>query len=98
MRKGWLEVAERIYKEGYEQGFAQGEAERMILITLKLRGIEVPDAVLHRLRACRDLDQLKAWAKRAAHATDAADIFDGDGDCEGHGDIDGDGDGDGDQA
>ncbi|MFD7473125.1 hypothetical protein ACFV8Z_13270 [Streptomyces sp. NPDC059837] len=46
---------------------------------LKWRDIEVPDPVRLRVRACSDLDQLKAWSERAIHVTEAADLFDDDG-------------------
>ncbi|MFF5855705.1 hypothetical protein ACFY8B_08720 [Streptomyces sp. NPDC012751] len=47
----------------------------MIVKVLEWRGIPVPDTVRARVNACTDLDQLKVWAQRAVHATDAAELF-----------------------
>ncbi len=47
----------------------------MVLGILGWRSIPVTDAVRERVEACSDLDQLEAWAQRAVHATDAAELF-----------------------
>ncbi|MBP2049585.1 hypothetical protein J2Z21_002516 [Streptomyces griseochromogenes] len=47
----------------------------MVLRILEWRGIPVTDAVREQVEACTDLDRLEAWAQRAVHATDAAELF-----------------------
>ncbi|MFF8730390.1 hypothetical protein ACF073_28505 [Streptomyces sp. NPDC015171] len=73
-------LAEQVREEGREQGLEQGKAEakaEMVLHILEWRGIPVPDTVRRRVETCTDLDQLEAWAQRAVHATDAAELFAG---------------------
>jgi hypothetical protein len=42
---------------------------------LGARDVEIPNAVRERIMACEDIAQLERWLGRAAHATDAQDIF-----------------------
>jgi hypothetical protein len=67
-------VAEKVREETRVE-----ERAEMTLRTLELRGIEVPDSVRLRVKACSDLDQLKVWSERAVHVTQAVQLFDGDG-------------------
>lgn len=67
-------LAEQVREEGREQGKAEASAE-MILHILEWRSIPVPDSVRERVQSCTDLDQLEAWAQRAVHATNAAELF-----------------------
>ncbi|MFF4502062.1 hypothetical protein [Streptomyces sp. NPDC001401] len=63
-------LAEQIREEGrVEVGI------EMVLRILEWRGIPVSAAVRKQVRACSDPDQLTAWAQRAVHATDAAELF-----------------------
>ncbi|MEU6506816.1 hypothetical protein [Streptomyces sp. NPDC046942] len=81
-------LAEQVREEGREEGREQGlergleqgrieDRRQMVLRILEWRGITVPDSVRERVGTCTDLDQLEAWAKRAVHATDAAELFAG---------------------
>lgn len=65
-------LAEQVREEGRIQ-----DRQEMTLRILEWRGIEVPDSVRERVSACTDLDQLEAWAQRAVHAADAAELFAG---------------------
>ncbi|WP_405881896.1 hypothetical protein OG762_26690 [Streptomyces sp. NBC_01136] len=55
------------------------ERAEMTLRTLELRGLQVPDSVRLRVKACSDVDQLKIWWERAIHVTEATELFDDDG-------------------
>ncbi|MEU2228247.1 hypothetical protein [Streptomyces sp. NPDC018347] len=71
-------LAEQVRAEGREQGRQEGRVEglrQMIVEMLEWRSIPVPDTIRERVNACTDLDQLKVWAQRAVHATDAAELF-----------------------
>ncbi|WEO97280.1 hypothetical protein A6P39_026505 [Streptomyces sp. FXJ1.172] len=57
-----------------KQGRAEAKAE-MVLQILEWRKLPVPDAVRERVQSCTDLGRLEAWAQRAMHATDAAELF-----------------------
>ncbi|MGW1502070.1 hypothetical protein ACWCQW_26490 [Streptomyces mirabilis] len=67
-------VAQKLREEARVEDWSE-----VILNILKWRDIEVPDSVRLRVRACSDLDQLKAWSERAIHVTEAAELFDDDG-------------------
>ncbi|WP_329533786.1 hypothetical protein OG568_29945 [Streptomyces sp. NBC_01450] len=67
-------VAQKLREETRVEDWSE-----VILNILKWRDIEVPDPVRLRVRACSDLDQLKAWSERAIHVTEATDLFDDDG-------------------
>jgi hypothetical protein len=62
-------------EEGKAEGKAEGEAESVLRV-LAVRGVEVPDDVRARIRACSDLRQLEVWLERAVSADCAADLFD----------------------
>lgn len=63
-------LAEKVREEGRVE-----ERAEMTLNILRWRGIDVPEAVRVRVEGCYDRDQLEAWARRAVHATAAADLF-----------------------
>ncbi|WP_435283716.1 hypothetical protein [Streptomyces koelreuteriae] len=67
-------VAEQVRDEGREEGRVEERAE-MTLRILDWRGIGVPEAVRARVESCTDPDQLTAWAERALHVTNAAQLF-----------------------
>ncbi|MEV5492326.1 hypothetical protein AB0L47_30880 [Streptomyces bobili] len=63
-------LAEEVREEGRVEALAE-----VILRILRVRGIDVPDAVRARVEACRDVDQLIRWLERAVHAARADDLF-----------------------
>jgi hypothetical protein len=69
------DFARRYYGEGEARGKAEGAA-RAVLVFLEARGIEVPDQAFEHIARCTDLDQLDAWARRAATAKKVLDLFD----------------------
>ncbi|MFJ8360517.1 hypothetical protein [Streptomyces sp. NPDC093984] len=72
-------LAEQVREEGREEGREQGRLEDRAGMTLRIlewRGIPVPDFVRERVQGCTDLRQLGVWARRALHASDAAELFD----------------------
>ena len=65
--------------EGKAQGVAEGEAQgrRSSLLELcEAKGLELSDDQRIRISTCTDLDQLKAWVKRAITAETADALFD----------------------
>lgn len=66
-------VADQMRDEGRIE-----ERIKMTLRTLELRGLQVPESVRLRVKACSDLDQLEVWSERAIRVTDAAELFDDD--------------------
>jgi hypothetical protein len=65
--------------EGIAEGRAEGKAEgwvRSVLKVLAVRGVDVPDDVRARIRACSDLRQLEVWLERSVGANCVADLFD----------------------
>ncbi|MBO0871322.1 MAG: hypothetical protein J2P15_22435, partial [Micromonosporaceae bacterium] len=65
--------ARRYYGDGKAEGKAEGEADA-VLAVLDARGVEVPVQDRERIASCRDLDQLKAWVRRAATANKIQDL------------------------
>ncbi|WP_194814695.1 hypothetical protein [Nocardia sp. XZ_19_385] len=64
--------------EGLNTGRAEGRAEsaaQAVLAVLDTRGFEIPDALRARITECRDVDQLKAWLRRAITITDPSELF-----------------------
>jgi hypothetical protein len=55
-------------------GRAAGEAA-MVLEVLAARDVDVPAGAREHITACTDLDQLRAWARRAATADSIEDLF-----------------------
>ncbi|MDX3574893.1 hypothetical protein PV648_37525 [Streptomyces sp. ID05-47C] len=71
-------LAEEVREEGRKEGREAGRVEVFadaVLRILRVRGIDVPDAVRARVEACRDVDQLIRWLERAVHAARADDLF-----------------------
>jgi predicted transposase YdaD len=60
--------------EGRVEGRAEGEADALLRV-LAARGVEVPEDVHARIRACMDMGQLNTWLDRAAAATSITDLF-----------------------
>lgn len=54
----------------------EGRAEALLLV-LEARGIDIPDEIRERITGCDDPGLLRRWLTRAATATAAAEIFDG---------------------
>jgi len=64
--------------EGRAEGHAEGRTEgaaRSILLVLEKRRIPVPDEMLERILACRDIGILDEWLERAMRASCAEEIF-----------------------
>jgi hypothetical protein len=59
---------------GREEGRAAGEA-RALLLVLRSRGIDVPDAAARRIEDERDDGRFEMWIRRAATATTIDDVF-----------------------
>ena len=57
-----------------DEGRAEGVA-RSILLVLEKRRIPVPDEMLERILACRDIGILDEWLERAMRASCAEEIF-----------------------
>jgi hypothetical protein len=58
---------------------AQGrteEAARALLMVLRARGVEVPDAVRERILAQKDPERLERWLEKAAVASSVAEVLD----------------------
>ncbi|KUO21898.1 hypothetical protein [Streptomyces dysideae] len=68
--KSWL--AEEIRDEGRVQKGAEA-----VLLVLEARGIDVPDEIRERITSCTDPTLLDTWLTRAAIATAATELFDG---------------------
>ena len=62
-------------EKGREQGMEKGREQGMAQTVLRARGITVTQALRQRIVSCPDVRQLTAWAKRAAVATSADDLF-----------------------
>ena len=56
------------------EGRVEGEADALLRV-LAARGIEVPEDVQARIRACTDVGQLNTWIDRAVAATSITDLF-----------------------
>ncbi|MGH3325092.1 MAG: hypothetical protein ACRDOV_11830 [Streptomyces sp.] len=66
------------FGRGRTEGRAEGrmeEAANLILAVLAARQVPVPDDVRSRITRCTDLEQLEAWATRAATADTTRDLF-----------------------
>ncbi|MFW5416405.1 hypothetical protein J0910_07260 [Nocardiopsis sp. CNT-189] len=65
--------------EGRIEGRAEGRAEviaAMVLDVLDARGIPVGVEVRARVSSCTDVETLRTWARRAAVASSADELFD----------------------
>jgi hypothetical protein len=61
-------------KEGRKEGCVEGET-RALLLVLTTRGLTVSSEQEARIRACRDIDQLERWLKRASTATSTDEVL-----------------------
>ncbi|MBB4934542.1 hypothetical protein F4561_005362 [Lipingzhangella halophila] len=68
------DVGRASYAEGEAKGKAEGKAET-ILTMLESRGLTISEHVRQRITECTDIDQLDAWARRAATIDHAEDLF-----------------------
>ncbi|WP_394836534.1 hypothetical protein LVJ94_06465 [Pendulispora rubella] len=66
-----------IWQDGWAHGWAEARVHDVFLL-LELRGIAIPDTIRRRIRACTSASQLDAWFIRAATATKASEVVDGD--------------------
>jgi hypothetical protein len=74
------DFARKYYGQGLEAGRQEGRQEgeaAALLEVLDARGIELPTEERQRVLACKDLDQLKHWLRRAATAKSLDELFDG---------------------
>jgi hypothetical protein len=65
--------------EGRDEGRDQGRVEaraRDVLTVLRVRGIDVPEAVRERILAQKDLERLERWLEKAAVSTSLAEVLD----------------------
>jgi hypothetical protein len=69
-----MELQSYLYVTGEEHGRAGGHAEA-ILELLEQREIPVSASVRERILACRNLDQVRQWLRRAVRAESAEAIF-----------------------
>jgi hypothetical protein len=68
------DFARRYFGRGKAEGKAEGEAEALLEV-LAARGIDVPADVRDRITGCTDLDQLRAWIRRAVTADSIHDLL-----------------------
>jgi hypothetical protein len=57
-----------------DEGRAEGRAEDVLHI-LKVRGMDIPEAVRERVTGCTDLEILRHWLERAVTVPTAEEIF-----------------------
>jgi hypothetical protein len=86
MMKGYeyqSDFAKKYFTQGYAEGFAEGffkgftEATALnVLTVLRVRGIEVSDAVRERILAQKDPERLERWLEKAIVATSVAAVLD----------------------
>ena len=75
MQNTWEQARDEGRKEGRKEGLAE-EAARSVLTVLRVRGIEVPDAVRKRILAEKDRGRLERWHERAILASSIVDVLD----------------------
>jgi hypothetical protein len=68
------EFARGYFFQGVAEGEAKGEAQALLEV-LDVRGVDVSEDVQARVVACKDVDQLKAWLRRAATAHSIDEVF-----------------------
>ena len=67
------------HAEGLTEGLSKGRTEATalhVLTVLRVRGIEVPDAVRERILAQKDPERLERWLEKAAVAASVAEVLD----------------------
>jgi flagellar biosynthesis/type III secretory pathway protein FliH len=65
--------------KGLTEGLSKGRTEATalnVLTVLRVRGIEVPDAVRERILAQKDPERLERWLEKAIVATSVAAVLD----------------------
>jgi hypothetical protein len=66
------------YGKGLAEGRAEGLAEdarESVLAVLDVRGFKVTDGERQRILASSDLDELKAWLRKAVTVTEVFELF-----------------------
>ena len=66
------------YGKGLAEGRAEGRAEHAresVLAVLDARGLNAADSDRQRILASTDLNELKAWLRKAATAASVSDLF-----------------------
>jgi hypothetical protein len=82
MMKGYeyqSDFAKKYVAQGRDEGRNEGRNEaraRDILTVLRVRGIDVPDAVRERILGEKDPDRLERWLEKAILAASLADVID----------------------
>lgn len=72
------EWGKRIFAEGRQDGEAAGQRAALresLLLALSVRGLSLAPSQRQAIDACRDLDQLRLWLRRALTATNADELF-----------------------
>ena len=72
-REGY-ESLDEVREEGRAEVRAEGRAEALLTV-LEARGVPLMDADRARILGCRDAKQVTEWLRRAASATDIADVL-----------------------
>jgi len=65
------DFAKKYFAQGFAEGLAEARAEvraRSVLIVLRTRGFEVPDAARERILSQKDPERLERWLEKAAGA------------------------------
>jgi hypothetical protein len=81
MMKGYeyqSDFAKKYVALGRDEGRDQGRVEaraRDVLTVLRVRGIDVPEAVRERILAQKDLERLESWLEKAAVSTSLAEVL-----------------------
>lgn len=82
MQSGKYEYQSDFARKYYGQGLAEGEQKgrqegevTALFEVLDARGIDLPSEARERISACKDLDQLKHWLRRAAMAKSVDELF-----------------------
>jgi hypothetical protein len=75
MQNTWEKAREQGRNEGRDEGRAE-EAARAVLTVLRVRGIDVPDAIRERILAQKDPTRLERWLEKAAVAASVAEAID----------------------
>ncbi len=75
MQNTWEHARNEGRKEGREEGRVE-VAARVVLTTLRVRGIAVPDADRERILAQKDRSLLERWHERAIVAASLTDVLD----------------------
>jgi hypothetical protein len=69
------DFAKKYVAEGRAEGRVE-EAARIVLLTLRVRGIAVPEAARERILAEKDLERLRRWYEQAILAPSLAEVLD----------------------